>query len=155
MIRSFLAPTITRRAPTALIAGTYGRRCFGGGPQIIQGTVNDAVPIPPEDRSHGSFHWSFERLVAVGLVPIVIAPFAAGSLSPVLDATLGSLLIVHSHIGFESCIIDYIPKRNSKTLHNLARYALYSGSALALIGLYEFETNDVGLSETLRKVWNA
>lgn len=157
MLRSYLAPSITRRVPSTLMAAAYSRRSFGfgKGPQDIQGTVNDAVPVPPVDKSHGSFHWSFERLVALGIIPVIVAPFATGSLSPVLDATLGSLLIVHSHIGFESSIIDYIPKRQFKTLHNLSIYALYTGSALALYALYEFETNDVGITETLKKVWNA
>jgi succinate dehydrogenase (ubiquinone) membrane anchor subunit len=41
------------------------------------------------------------RLVCVGLVPITIAPFAAGTLNPTMDAVLCSLLILHSHVGFQ------------------------------------------------------
>ena len=41
------------------------------------------------------------RLVAVGLVPLTIAPFAAGTLNPVMDAALCSVLVLHSHIGFQ------------------------------------------------------
>jgi succinate dehydrogenase (ubiquinone) membrane anchor subunit len=124
-------------------------------PGFIEGTVNDAVKIPPTDRTHGSYHWSFERALAVAVAPLVVAPLATGSFIPALDATLGSLLIMHAHVGFESCIIDYIPKRVYGKLHNVAIYALYGGSALALVGLYEYETNDIGLTETIRKVWNA
>jgi succinate dehydrogenase (ubiquinone) membrane anchor subunit len=72
-----------------------------------------------------------------------------------LDATLGGLLIAHSHIGLGACITDYIPKRKYGVLHDASVWALYAGTALAVYGLYEYETNDVGLSETIRKIWNA
>lgn len=87
-------------------------------------TVNDPVPVPEPHPSEGSYHWSFERFVTtiylpcrvsnrnrkfsrtlrfvcVGLIPLTIAPFAAGSLNPVMDAVLCSLLVAHSHIGFQ------------------------------------------------------
>jgi succinate dehydrogenase (ubiquinone) membrane anchor subunit len=124
-------------------------------PGGIVGTVNDPTPTPPVNKAHGSYHWSFERIVAASVVPLAVLPFANGALTPVLDATLGSLLVVHSHMGLESCILDYIPKRVYGKLHNVAIYALYGGSVLALIGLYEFETNDIGITETIKKVWNA
>lgn len=41
------------------------------------------------------------RAVCVGLIPLTIAPFAAGSLNPVMDAVLCSLLVAHSHVGFQ------------------------------------------------------
>lgn len=43
-----------------------------------------------------------ERGISVALVPLTIAPFAAGSLNPILDATFIAALLVHSHIGFQS-----------------------------------------------------
>jgi hypothetical protein len=41
------------------------------------------------------------RIISAGLVPLCVAPFAAGSLNPVTDSILCALLVVHSHIGFE------------------------------------------------------
>jgi succinate dehydrogenase (ubiquinone) membrane anchor subunit len=70
-------------------------------PQKIIGTTNDPVPVPDPDYAHGSYHWSFERIVSAGLIPLTLAPFAAGSLNPVTDSILCALLVVHSHIGFE------------------------------------------------------
>jgi succinate dehydrogenase (ubiquinone) membrane anchor subunit len=70
-------------------------------PQAIQGTVNDPVKVPHAHPSHGSYHWTAERLVSVGLIPITILPFAVGSLNPLLDGTLISLIIVHTYIGFQ------------------------------------------------------
>lgn len=140
--------------PTAAL----GLRHIGGAvpqpPGGIVGTVNEAAKLPEPNRVHGSYHWSFERIVAVSLVPLTILPFA-NSMTPVLDAILGSVLIVHSHIGLESCIIDYIPARVYGVWHKVAKGALWGGSALALYGLYDYETNDVGITETIRKVWNA
>jgi succinate dehydrogenase (ubiquinone) membrane anchor subunit len=48
------------------------------------------------------------RLVAVSLVPLTVAPFAAGSLNPATDAVLCAALLVHSHIGFEYVMIYFI-----------------------------------------------
>lgn len=125
-------------------------------PGNIVGTVNDAVPVPPAHKTHGSYHWDFEKLVLLGIVPLSVAPsFTGGSLTPVLDATLGSLVLVHAQLGLESCIIDYIPKRVYGSIHNLAIYALYAGTIVGLVGLYEYETNDIGITETIKKVWNA
>lgn len=45
------------------------------------------------------------RVIAVGLVPLTVAPFAAGTLNPVTDAVLGALLVLHSHIGFQYAAI--------------------------------------------------
>ncbi|KAJ5458549.1 Cytochrome bsuccinate dehydrogenase small subunitCybS [Penicillium sp. IBT 31633x] len=107
-------------------------------PQTVQGTMNDPAPIPPTHPSEGSYHWTFERLVSVGLVPLTIAPFAAGSLNPVMDAILCSLIVAHSHIGFHFC-----------------NWLLRAFTLTTAVGLYEFETNDVGVTEALRRIWTA
>ena len=70
---------------------------------IYKGTVNDPTTFPPSSKSHGSYHWSFERLLAAGLVPLTTAAFVtSGSPAPLLDGLLGVSLIVHSHIGVAS-----------------------------------------------------
>ncbi len=48
------------------------------GPQVIEGGVNDPAPVPKPHPTEGSYHWVFERLLCVGLIPLTIAPFAAG-----------------------------------------------------------------------------
>jgi succinate dehydrogenase (ubiquinone) membrane anchor subunit len=70
-----------------------------GGP-IVRDTVNDALPFPTPSKSHGSYHWAFERLLSASLVPATGAAFAlSGSNYPVLDGLLGVGLVMHSHIG--------------------------------------------------------
>jgi succinate dehydrogenase (ubiquinone) membrane anchor subunit len=67
---------------------------------IYKGTVNDPTSFPPPSRTHGSYHWSFERLLSAGLIPITGAAFVTSSSSfPMLDGILGVALIMHSHIG--------------------------------------------------------
>jgi hypothetical protein len=73
---------------------------FGPCIAIYKGTVNEPTTFPPANRSHGSHHWTFERLLAAGLVPLTGAAFVtSGSSAPLLDGLLGLSLIVHSHIG--------------------------------------------------------
>jgi succinate dehydrogenase (ubiquinone) membrane anchor subunit len=65
------------------------------------------------------------------------------------------LLVVHSHIGFESCIIDYFPKKRVPMVRNVAMWALRAGTVLLGVALYSFETNDVGVTEAVRQLWTA
>jgi len=125
------------------------------GPQVIQGTINDPVPVPGPRPTEGGYHWDFERLVAIGIIPLTAAPFVGQSLSPITDAVLCSLLLVHSHIGFEACIIDYFPHQKAPKLHSLFMWMLRAGTVLAGAGLYSLETNDVGLTATVTKIWHA
>ncbi|KAJ5819204.1 Cytochrome b succinate dehydrogenase small subunit CybS [Penicillium riverlandense] len=117
--------------------------------------LNDPAPIPETHPSEGSYHWSFERLVCVGLIPVTIAPFAAGSFNPVMDAVLCSLLVAHSHVGFQASIIDYFPAARVPKTRTFLNWLLRAFTLTTAVGLYEFETNDVGLTEGLRRVWTA
>ncbi|KAI9876154.1 MAG: membrane anchor subunit of succinate dehydrogenase, Sdh4 [Pleopsidium flavum] len=125
------------------------------GPQILEGTANDAAPIPPTSPTHGSYHWTFERLIAVSLIPLTVAPFAAGSLNPITDAALCGAMLIHSHVGFQSIIIDYIPSKRLPKTRSLFIWGLRGATLLVGVGLYEFETNDVGLTEAIRRIWTA
>ena len=63
---------------------------------------------------------------------------------PILDGILGVSLIVHSHIGFDSIIVDYVHTRKFPLAGPLAAWALRAATGLAVWGVYEFNTNDVG-----------
>lgn len=124
-------------------------------PQVVKGTVNDAAPVPATSPSHGSYHWTFERLIAASLIPLTITPFVSGSLNPMTDAILCGAILIHSHIGFEAMVVDYFPaERVPKTRAFL--WWLLRGCTVAVgVGLYEFETNDVGVTEAIKKIWTA
>ncbi|KAI0825659.1 mitochondrial inner membrane protein [Irpex lacteus] len=126
-----------------------------GGP-IYKGTVNDPTTFPPPNRTHGSHHWAFERLLSAGLVPLTAAAFVtSGSAYPVLDGLLGISLVVHSHIGFDALLVDYIHKRKFPVLGPVASWALRATTVGVLVGVYQFNTNDIGLTELISKVWAA
>ncbi|KND91123.1 Succinate dehydrogenase [ubiquinone] cytochrome b small subunit, mitochondrial [Tolypocladium ophioglossoides CBS 100239] len=117
--------------------------------------VNDPAPVPEPNAAHGSYHWTFERLLAAGLVPLTIAPFASGSLNPTMDAIFCSAVLLHSHMGFQQCIIDYVPKKQYPGLRKFTWWALNLATLTVGVGLYEFETNDVGVTEAIKRVWKA
>ncbi len=99
--------------------------------------------------------YSSSRIIAASLIPLTVAPFAAGSLHPVTDAILCGTLLIHSHIGFQSMIIDYIPDKRYPKTKALFWWGLRGATLLVAVGLYEFETNDVGLTEAIKRIWTA
>ncbi|KAI9747464.1 MAG: membrane anchor subunit of succinate dehydrogenase, Sdh4 [Lichina confinis] len=117
--------------------------------------VNDPAILPPPSPTHGSYHWTFERLLSGALIPLTIAPFAAGSLHPATDAALGAAILIHSHLGFQSIIIDYIPTGQHPLARKIFWWSLRGATLVVGIGLYEFETNDVGLTEAIKRLWRA
>jgi len=124
-------------------------------PQKVEGTLNDPAPVPSPSPTHGSYHWTFERLIAAGLLPLTIAPFIGGSLNPLMDSILCATILVHSHIGFESMVIDYLPRKRVPKTRALFDWGLRLGTVLVGVGLYEFETNDVGVTEAIKRIWKA
>ncbi|CCH45610.1 Succinate dehydrogenase [ubiquinone] cytochrome b small subunit, mitochondrial [Wickerhamomyces ciferrii] len=121
-------------------------------PGYIIGTVNDAYISPHASKTHGSLHWTVERIIAIGLVPLATVPFITGSFAPVLDSILATSVLAHSWIGFQACIIDYIPKRVYGKQHDYAMYLLSLGTLIASYGIYLIE-KDVGLTGLIAKIW--
>lgn len=117
--------------------------------------VNDPAPIPSRHPSEGSYHWTFDRLLTVGLVPLTIAPLSGASLSPVMDSVLCGVLVLHCHTGFQSIITDYVPPRRLPNMAWLFKWGLRAATLTTAFGLYEFETNDVGLTEGIKRIWKA
>jgi len=125
------------------------------GAQVIEGTTNDPAPIAKPEPMHGSYHWTFERLIAVALVPLTVAPFAAGTFNPTLDALFVTTLLIHSHVGFQSILIDYIPIKRYPGLRKVFWWLLRFATLSVAVGFYEFETHDVGITEGIKRVWKA
>ncbi|CAO3596905.1 unnamed protein product [Absidia cylindrospora] len=114
----------------------------------------NTVTAPPADRLHGSIHWSAERIASLGLVPIIGAQLALGA-SPVTDTLLGVVLPLHLHIGFDACITDYFNPRKAPVLGKVMTATLYASTAATLVGCYQFNTNDIGLTEFIARLWTA
>lgn len=112
---------------------------------ILKGDVNQATTFPPPSASHGSYHWSFERLLSASLIPLTAsAAVVSGSAYPVVDGLLGISLIVHSHIGFDSCAEDYLHPRKFPILGVVVKWGLRAATTGALVGVYAFNTQDIG-----------
>src|SRR5260370_11700190 len=57
---------------------------------------NNATPFPPPSKVEGSYHWSYERLLAAALIPLTgSAVVVSGSAYPIIDGILGVSLIIH------------------------------------------------------------
>lgn len=72
-----------------------------------------------------------------------------------LDAVLVGAILLHSHVGFTSIIIDYIPNKKHPTARKLFEWLQRLATLVVGIGFYEFETNDVGLTEGVKRIWKA
>ena len=138
--RPAAAQTLLLRPASTAVSQSY----VPGGP-IPRGTVNDGLPFPAPSRAHGSHHWAFERLLSASLVPLTVAAYAtSASPYPVLDGVLGVSLVMHSHIGFDQVLVDYLHKRKFPVLGPLASWALRGVTVATLVGIYQFNTNDIG-----------
>ncbi|SCU97811.1 LADA_0H08438g1_1 [Lachancea dasiensis] len=126
-------------------------------PGGVVGGVNDKLETPEIDFFHGSYHWDYERITAISLIPLTLVPMygalSSGTLYPMVDATLCSVLLIHAQLGLTSCIVDYIPKRKFGVWHSLAMASLYAGTAVGLYGVYELETSNNGLIDLIGKLW--
>ncbi|KAI8579516.1 hypothetical protein K450DRAFT_241351 [Umbelopsis ramanniana AG] len=102
----------------------------------------------------GSFHWSYERAASVALIPLISTQVIYGA-HPVLDGVLGLVLPLHLHIGFDACITDYFPARNYPRANKYLGWGLKATSAAVIWGCFEFNTNDVGITELVQRTLTA
>ncbi|KAI8458235.1 CybS-domain-containing protein, partial [Phakopsora pachyrhizi] len=109
----------------------------------VKGTINDPTPFPTPNKAHGSIHWTFERSLSAALVPVTAAT-AIASPNPLLDGVLGVVLVLHSHMGLDQCLIDYVHDRKFPIIGPIARWTLRVMSCGVLFGVYQFNTNDIG-----------
>lgn len=54
-----------------------------------------------------------------------------------------------------SIIIDYIPVKRLPRVRRLFWWGLRAATVLVGVGLYQFETNDIGVTEAVKKMWEA
>ncbi|KAI3628183.1 membrane anchor subunit of succinate dehydrogenase, Sdh4 [Malassezia furfur] len=132
-----------------------GDRIYPSSGSYIQGTVNDPTQYPSPDRYHGSYHWAFERLVSVSLVPLCAVAAVKHGMSGAVDGALSVALLLHSHMGFENVLTDYVEKRKFPIAAPITTWFVRALTVATGIGLYEFNTNDIGLTELVAKLWTA
>ncbi|KAF6744397.1 CybS-domain-containing protein [Ephemerocybe angulata] len=118
-----------------------------------------ARDIPPPSPTHG-YHLTTgsanaRTLAAAAPVPLTASAFAtSGTNYPMLDGILGLSLIAHSRshwcsaYSFYQCVVDYLHPRKFPILGRGATLA-------ATVGIFQFNTDDIGLTELIAKVWTA
>lgn len=73
----------------------------------------------------------------------------------IVDFGLGIAVPLHCHIGFGSIITDYLPLRKFPVIYRFSRGVLYAATGLTIYGLYKFNTEDIGITEGVKKLWSA
>ncbi|KAI1296093.1 membrane anchor subunit of succinate dehydrogenase, Sdh4 [Mortierella claussenii] len=119
--------------------------------------VYKATPykIPAPNQAHGSYHWDFERLLSLSLVPL-FAVSAINGAHPITDSLLGVVVPIHAHVGFDAMITDYLHPAKVGVFGNKAiSWTLRGATLLVLVGCYQFNTSDIGLTELVKKAWEA
>ncbi|KAG0248722.1 membrane anchor subunit of succinate dehydrogenase, Sdh4 [Mortierella polycephala] len=111
--------------------------------------------IPPPNRAHGSHHWDFERLLSFSMVPL-FAVSAFNGAHPVTDGLLGVIVPIHAHMGFDAMVTDYLHPGKVGVFGNKAiSWILRGTTLLVLVGCYQFNSADVGLTELVKEAWEA
>jgi hypothetical protein len=64
-----------------------------------------------------------------------------------------SYLKLTKHV--RSVIIDYIPTKRLPKTRKFMWWVLRAATLSVAVGLYEFETNDVGVTEAIKRIWKA
>ncbi|EMG47918.1 hypothetical protein G210_1605, partial [Candida maltosa Xu316] len=153
--KSTLKPTFGLTRSLRLIPDWSKFKTIPQPPGEIIGTVNDAYQSPQPVYYEGSYHWTYERAIAITMLPLVMTPFVAGVEYPMIDSIFSTLLLFHCHAGFKSCIIDYIPKRVYGFWHTAACKLLTLGTFVSMYGVYVLETANNGLFDLIKSVWSA
>jgi succinate dehydrogenase (ubiquinone) membrane anchor subunit len=114
------------------------------------GVVEQHAP----NRMEGSWHWGFERGLTVALIPALGVSALYGG-HPINDFFIGFAVPIHAHIGLSAIITDYVPSRKNPVGHIILVIAQYAFTLLTMYGCYIINTEDVGLTEYVKKVWKA
>ncbi|CCF57791.1 hypothetical protein KAFR_0D01450 [Kazachstania africana CBS 2517] len=114
--------------------------------------------VPVSSQLPGTYQADYERITKYTLIPLTLIPFYASftgiTLHPLLDGSLATLILTYFHYGFNSLILDFIPREKFPKANRMSLWSLYSATALSLCGIYEIETENNGLTDILERLWN-
>uniref|UniRef100_K3WYC4 Succinate dehydrogenase [ubiquinone] cytochrome b small subunit n=1 Tax=Globisporangium ultimum (strain ATCC 200006 / CBS 805.95 / DAOM BR144) TaxID=431595 RepID=K3WYC4_GLOUD len=92
------------------------------------------------------FHYSSLTLLGLTPVAFILSP------SPVavpVDFALGVLIPIHTHIGMNVVISDYVPQQ----VRTLARVGWLGVTGVLLLGFLRVNIEGDGITETIKTVW--
>lgn len=120
-------------------------------------TADETIAPPPfypqKSKTAGSHHWSIERVLSIATIPLLTSAIFTSHPSFLVDVALGVVIPLHTHIGFDACITDYLHERKYGVLHMLAKGALYVATALTVYGALLFNFKDVGITTFVKGLW--
>lgn len=106
----------------------------------------------------GSHRGDYERILRYTLIPLSLIPFYTSytnvALHPLIDATIAVSFLWYCHYGFSSLIIEKIPKGKYTKTHNVSMWSLYTATLLSMCGIYELETENNGIVDLIKGIWN-
>jgi len=123
-------------------------------------TIKTEVPKTPEvkyqpvNRWEGSWHWYGERGLSILLVPMFGISGVYGG-HPFNDFLLGFLVPIHTHIGLSAVVTDYFPRRRVPKINRLVTGTQLVLTVGTMYGCYIINTEDIGLTEYVKKIWTA
>ncbi|KAK3930083.1 Succinate dehydrogenase [ubiquinone] cytochrome b small subunit, mitochondrial [Frankliniella fusca] len=114
--------------------------------------------LSPKSYSAGAGHnhsklWTLERALSAAL--ILVVPAALVAPSKALDTLLAVTLVMHSHWGVEAIVVDYVrPILFGNAIPKVALGGVYVLSIVTLAGLLQLIYTDIGLANTVKKIWS-
>jgi len=120
---------------------------------VHQRTTQLSTTTPRTSGDHVKL-WTAERAVSAAIVPGFICPFLYTT--PLTDALLCTLSVVHSHWGVEAIVVDYIRPSlfgGSTIIPNIAQALVWALSAFTLGALYYFNYTDIGIVNAIKMLW--
>ncbi|KAJ3065322.1 membrane anchor subunit of succinate dehydrogenase, Sdh4 [Quaeritorhiza haematococci] len=110
--------------------------------------------LSEKSKIHGSYHWTIEKVGSLAMIPLFTSAFLYGP-NPYVDLALGFLVPYHFGDALVGVTVDYLPARRVGNLLNKAMvYTIWGMCGLAMYGCYQFNTNDIGLTAMVGKLWN-
>ncbi len=91
-------------------------------------------------------HYTSYGLLALVPAAFVLSP---SSLNIPVDYLLAVLIPVHSQIGVNNVVSDYVPKN----FQTLARVGVLGASAVTFLGLIALNVTGAGVTETVKSLW--
>lgn len=121
--------------------------------------TKDGKYKPPVNTAFkGTYKGDYERIIKYTLIPLTAIPFytsyAGIALHPMIDATIAVSFLWYCHYGFSSLIIDKIPKDKYSKTHKVSMWSLYTATFLSMCGIYELETENNGVVDLIKGLWN-
>lgn len=144
----------TAAAPTGIASAS---RALLAKPATVATTSLRQFAVSAARRSAaGGSHialWNAERALSVGLLGVI--PVGLMFPSQVGDALIAISVVMHQHWGLEAIVTDYVrPILFGTLVPKLAHGLLLLVSAATLGGLFYFIHNDIGIANTIRKIWS-